>query len=87
MIHGWLRRPRRRELVERLGPFRPTTVARRRIRLSARADATLKGDISGPPKSPTCCPVRTAAAPLRRRSKFASVLSDAPHDLFWRSRI
>ena len=41
----------------------------------------------GPPKRPTCCPVTTAAAPLRRRSRLARVCGEASQDLFWRSRI
>ena len=49
---------------------------------SARTVAALSSPSSGPPNSPTCCPVTTANAPSRSRRMFLSVCSDAPQARF-----
>src|SRR5581483_9363506 len=50
----------------------PEAVASADIRT---AESALNIANSGPPKSPTCCPVTTQAAPLRNRARFVLILS------------
>ena len=50
------------------------------------AETAFNTEYSGPPSTPTCCPLMQATAPRRKRSIEASVSADAPHSRFCRSR-